>query len=308
MNVGNPDEALSLSAIPCDGVGLARLEFIIANHIKIHPLALLHFDQLNSQKVQAEIEALTAQYDYKPDYFVDRLAQGIGKIAAAFYPRPVIVRMSDFKSNEYANLLGGKQFEPDEDNPMIGWRGAARYTDPKYQAAYGLECLAFKRVREEMGLGNIIPMIPFCRTPEEGSKVLAEMAKYGLVRGEDGLQVYVMCELPSNVILAEDFCHLFDGFSIGSNDLTQLTLGLDRDSGLVADLFDERNSAVMKLIEMVITTAKQQGRKIGICGQAPSDYPDFAQFLVKLGINSISLNPDSVLKTRLTIAEMESKL
>jgi pyruvate,water dikinase len=307
MNVGNPDEAFRLSAIPCDGVGLARLEFIIANHIKIHPLALLHFDQLDSQTVREQIEALTTQYDHKPDYFVDRLAQGIAKIAAAFYPRPVIVRMSDFKSNEYANLLGGKQFEPTEDNPMIGWRGAARYTDPKYQAAYGLECLAFKRVREEMGLGNIIPMIPFCRTPEEGRKVLAEMAKYGLVQGENGLQVYVMCELPSNVILAEEFCHMFDGFSIGSNDLTQLTLGLDRDSGLVAHLFDERNPAVLKMIKRVITIAKQQGRKIGICGQAPSDYPDFAQFLVKSGINSISLNPDSVLKTRLKIAEIESR-
>jgi pyruvate,water dikinase len=308
MNVGNPDEAFRLSAIPCDGVGLARLEFIIANHIKIHPLALLHFDQLNSPTVQAEIDNLTAQYSHKPDYFVDRLAQGIGKIAAAFYPRPVIVRMSDLKSNEYANLLGGKQFEPHEDNPMIGWRGASRYTDPKYQAAFGLECLAFKRVREEMGLGNIIPMIPFCRTPEEGQKVLDEMAKYGLVRGENGLQVYVMCELPSNVILAEEFCQLFDGFSIGSNDLTQLTLGLDRDSGLVAHLFNERNPAILKMIQQIITIAKQQGRKIGICGQAPSDYPDFAQFLVKLGIHSISLNPDSVLKTRLKIAEMESKL
>jgi pyruvate,water dikinase len=308
MNVGNPDEAFRLSAIPCDGVGLARLEFIIANHIKIHPLALLHFDQLESQTVREEIAALTAQYSHKPDYFVDRLAQGIGKIAAAFYPRPVIVRMSDLKSNEYANLLGGKQFEPDEDNPMIGWRGAVRYTDPKYQAAYGLECLAFKRVREEMGLGNIIPMIPFCRTPAEGQKVLDEMAKHGLVQGENGLQVYVMCELPSNVILAEEFCQLFDGFSIGSNDLTQLTLGLDRDSGLVSHLFDERDPAVLKMIKRVITIAKKQGRKIGICGQAPSDYPDFAQFLVKLGINSISLNPDSVLKTRLNIAEMESKL
>ncbi|MGB3532797.1 MAG: phosphoenolpyruvate synthase [Microcoleaceae cyanobacterium] len=308
INVGNPDEAFRLSAIPCDGVGLARLEFIIANHIKIHPLALLHFDQLNSPTVQAEIDSLTAQYSHKPDYFVDRLSQGIGKIAAAFYPRPVIVRMSDFKSNEYANLLGGQQFEPTEDNPMLGWRGASRYTDTNYREAFGLECLAFKRAREEMGLGNIIPMIPFCRTPEEGRKVLAEMAKYGLIRGENGLQVYVMCELPSNVILAEEFCHLFDGFSIGSNDLTQLTLGLDRDSGLVAHLFNERNPAVLKMIKRVITIAKQQGRKIGICGQAPSDYPDFAQFLVKLGINSISLNPDSVLKTRLKIAEMESKV
>ncbi|MDB9516114.1 phosphoenolpyruvate synthase [Roseofilum reptotaenium CS-1145] len=305
MNVGNPEEAFRLSAIPCNGVGLARLEFIIANQIKTHPLALLHFEELEDLDVKAEIEELTAHYPYKPDFFVDRLAYGMGAIAAAFYPHPVIIRLSDFKSNEYANLLGGRQFEPQEENPMIGWRGASRYYDPHYREAFALECQALKRVRDEMGLVNSIPMIPFCRTPEEGHKVLAEMAKHGLKRGKHGLQVYVMCELPSNVILASEFAQVFDGFSIGSNDLTQLTLGLDRDSGLVAPLFDERNEAVKRMVKMAIETAKAEGRKIGICGQAPSDYPEFARFLVELGIDSISLNPDSVLKTMLDIAELE---
>lgn len=305
MNVGNPEEAFSLSAIPCDGVGLARFEFIIANHIKAHPLALLHFDELEDESVKAEIAQLTALYDYKPDFFTDKLARGIGTIAAAFYPNPVVVRMSDFKSNEYANLLGGKQFEPAEENPMIGWRGASRYYDPKYAKAYGLECKALKRVRDEMGLTNVIPMIPFCRTPDEGRKVLAEMEKHGLKRGENGLQVYVMCEIPSNVILADEYSQIFDGFSIGSNDLTQLTLGLDRDSALVAHIFDERNEAVKAMVKMVIEKAKKNDRKIGICGQAPSDYPEFARFLVELGIDSISLNPDSVLKTLLDIAKTE---
>jgi pyruvate,water dikinase len=308
MNVGNPEEAFGLSAIPCDGVGLARSEFIIANHIKAHPLALLNFDSLEDQSVKKEIAELTKLYTNKPDFFVDKLAQGIGTIAAAFYPNPVVVRMSDFKSNEYANLLGGKTFEPKEENPMIGWRGASRYYDEKYAAAYGLECVALKRVRDEMGLVNVIPMIPFCRTPEEGRKVLATMEKYGLKRGENGLEVYVMCEIPSNVILAEEFAQVFDGFSIGSNDLTQLTLGLDRDSALVAHIFDERNEAVKTMVKMVIETAKKTGRKIGICGQAPSDYPEFARFLVELGIDSISLNPDSVMKTLLDIAKLEETL
>ncbi|PPT05488.1 Phosphoenolpyruvate synthase [Geitlerinema sp. FC II] len=307
MNVGNPEEAFGLSSIPCDGVGLARFEFIIANHIKAHPLALLHFDELEDDSVKREIAELTAEYENKPDFFVDKLAHGIGTIAAAFYPNPVVVRMSDFKSNEYANLLGGKQFEPKEENPMIGWRGASRYYDPKYAAAYGLECKALKRVRDDMGLTNVIPMIPFCRTPEEGRKVLTEMEKYGLKRGENDLQVYVMCEIPSNVILADQYSEVFDGFSIGSNDLTQLTLGLDRDSALVAHIFDERNEGVKQMVRMVIERAKANGRKIGICGQAPSDYPEFARFLVELGIDSISLNPDSVLKTLLDIAEFESK-
>lgn len=307
MNVGNPEEAFGLSAIPCDGVGLARFEFIIANHIKAHPLALLHFDELEDESVKREIAQLTAEYENKPDFFVDKLAHGIGTIAAAFYPNPVVVRMSDFKSNEYANLLGGKQFEPKEENPMIGWRGASRYYDPNYAPAYGLECKALKRVRDDMGLTNVIPMIPFCRTPDEGRKVLAEMEKHGLKRGENGLQVYVMCEIPSNVILADEYSKVFDGFSIGSNDLTQLTLGLDRDSALVAHIFDERNEGVKQMVRMVIERAKANGRKIGICGQAPSDYPEFARFLVELGIDSISLNPDSVLKTILDIAEFESK-
>jgi pyruvate,water dikinase len=307
MNVGNPEEAFRLSSIPCDGVGLARMEFIIANHIQVHPLALMHFDELEDGREKRAIARLTHHYPDKPEYFVDKLAQGVAKIAAAFYPRPVIVRMSDFKSNEYANLLGGKNFEPGEENPMLGWRGASRYYDPNYRAAFALECQAIKRVREDMGLANVIPMIPFCRTPAEGRRVLEEMAQNGLVRGEKGLQVYVMCEIPSNVILADRFCEVFDGFSIGSNDLTQLTLGLDRDSALVASLFDERNEAVMRMVEMAIQQAKAKGRKIGICGQAPSDYPEFARFLVSLGIDSISLNPDSVLKTRLDIAAAEQE-
>jgi pyruvate,water dikinase len=307
MNVGNPQEAFGLAAIPNDGVGLARLEFIIANQIKVHPLALLNFDELDDHVAQAQIAKLTAQYEDKSRFFIDKLAYGIGTIAAAFYPKPVIVRLSDFKSNEYANLLGGRQFEPREENPMIGWRGASRYYDDRYRAGFALECHAMKRVRDEMGLTNVILMIPFCRTPEEGQRVLAEMAKHGLVKGENGLQVYVMCELPSNVLLAEQFCQVFDGFSIGSNDLTQLTLGLDRDSSLVAHLFDERNEAVKEMIKMAISTVKQQGSKIGICGQAPSDYPEFARFLVAQGIDSISLNPDSVLKTRLEIAKAEAE-
>jgi pyruvate, water dikinase len=305
MNVGNPEEAFGLASMPCDGVGLARFEFIIANHIKAHPLALMRFDELTDESVKREIAELTALYEHKPDFFVDKLAHGIGTIAAAFYPNPVVVRMSDFKSNEYANLLGGKQFEPEEENPMIGWRGASRYYDPKYAEAYGLECKALKRVRDEMGLTNVIPMIPFCRTPDEGRKVIAEMEKHGLKRGENGLQVYVMCEIPSNVILADQYSEIFDGFSIGSNDLTQLTLGLDRDSSLVAHIFDERNDAVKEMVRQVITKAKAKGRKVGICGQAPSDYPEFARFLVELGIDSISLNPDSVLKTLLDIAKTE---
>ena len=308
MNVGNPEEAFSLAEIPCDGVGLARLEFIIANHIRVHPLALLNFDQMEDGQTKREIAALTALYLHKPNYFVERLAHGIGIIAAAFYPKPVVIRLSDFKSNEYANLLGGQSFEPAEENPMIGWRGASRYTDPRYRAAFALECQALKRVRSEMGLTNVIPMVPFCRTPEEGRRVLEEMASNGLVRGEDGLQVYVMCEIPNNVILAEDFSQVFDGFSIGSNDLTQLTLGLDRDSALVAHLFDERNAGVKAMIRMAIEQVKRCQRKIGICGQAPSDYPEFAQFLVEQGIDSISLNPDSVIKTTLAIAAMEQTL
>ncbi|HEY9612775.1 phosphoenolpyruvate synthase [Allocoleopsis sp.] len=305
MNVGNPEQAFSMASIPCDGVGLARLEFIIANHIQTHPLALIHFDELEDQVVKAQIAELTKHYDNKPQFFVDKLACGIGMIAAAFYPKPVIVRLSDLKTNEYANLLGGKPFEPKEENPMLGWRGASRYYDEKYRDAFALECQALKRVRDEMGLTNVIPMIPFCRTPNEGRQVLAEMAKHGLERGVNGLQVYVMCELPSNVILADEFSQIFDGFSIGSNDLTQLTLGLDRDSALVAHIFDERNKGVKRMVKMAIADAKEHGCKIGICGQAPSDYPEFTKFLVEQGIDSISLNPDSVLKTILMVAEVE---
>ncbi|GFE69345.1 phosphoenolpyruvate synthase [Chroococcus sp. FPU101] len=305
MNIGNPEQAFSFASFPSDGVGLARLEFIIANHIQIHPMALLKFNELEDKYLQAEIAEITKHYDNKPQFFIDKLARGISMIAAAFYPKPVIVRMSDFKSNEYANLLGGRQFEPEEENPMLGWRGAARYYDPSYQEAFALECQGMKIVRNEMGLTNVIPMIPFCRTPEEGKRVIEEMAKHGLKQGENGLQVYVMCELPSNVILADRFAEIFDGFSIGSNDLTQLTLGIDRDSALVSHLFDERNEGVKRMVKMAIETAKAKGRKIGICGQAPSDYPEFAQFLVELGIDSMSLNPDSVLKTLLMVAEVE---
>jgi pyruvate, water dikinase len=307
MNVGNPQEAFKLSTIPNDGVGLARTEFIIANHIQTHPLALINYDELNDEFVKEQIAQITALYDEKPQYFVDKLAQGIARIAAAFYPKPVIMRMSDFKSNEYANLLGGKQFEPDEENPMLGWRGASRYYDERYREGFALECQALKRVREEMGLNNVIPMIPFCRTPEEGRLVIAQMAQNGLKQGENGLQVYVMCELPNNVIMADEFAQVFDGFSIGSNDLTQLTLGIDRDSALVARLFDERIEGVKRMVKLAIEAAKRNNRKIGICGQAPSDYPEFAQFLVEQGIDSISLNPDSVLKTMLEIAKVEGQ-
>jgi pyruvate, water dikinase len=308
MNVGNPDEAFGLAALPCDGVGLARLEFIIANQIKVHPLALLYFDQVKDEGDRAAIAKLTKLYKTKSDYFTEKLTHGIGMIAAAFYPKPVVIRLSDLKSNEYANLLGGQQFEPQEENPMLGWRGASRYYDPNYREAFGLECKALKQVRDDMGLVNVIPMIPFCRTPEEGRKVLAEMERHGLKRGQNGLQVYVMCEVPSNVILADQFSDVFDGFSIGSNDLTQLTLGLDRDSALVAHIFDERNEGVKEMIRQIIAKAKAKGRKIGICGQAPSDYPEFAQFLVEQGIDSISLNPDSVLKTLLQVAQTEKGL
>ena len=308
MNVANPEEAFSLSFIPNDGVGLAREEFIINTFIKIHPLALLGYEHLEDAKVKTEIDQLTTAYTDKIQYFVDKLAQGVGMIAAAFYPKDVIVRMSDFKSNEYANLIGGKDFEPSEENPMIGFRGASRYYNPRYRKGFALECQAMKKVREDMGLSNVKLMIPFCRTVDEGKRVLDEMAQHGLHRGEKGLEVYVMCEIPSNVILAEEFAEIFDGFSIGSNDLTQLVLGVDRDSEIVAHVFDERNAAVTRVIAQVIKAAKTKDRKIGICGQAPSDYPEFAQFLVEQGIDSISLNPDAVLKTTMKILEMEKSL
>ena len=310
MNVGNPEEAFALSQTPNDGVGLAREEFIVTSYIKIHPLALVNYPGLTDATLKAQIDALTTGYgpDDKPQFFVDKLAQGAATVAAAFYPKDVILRLSDFKTNEYANLIGGKPYEPVEENPMIGFRGASRYYDRRYQAGFALECRAVKKVRDEMGLKNLKLMVPFCRTVEEGRRVQQEMAKHGLRRGEDGLEIYVMCEIPSNVILAEQFAEIFDGFSIGSNDLTQLTLGVDRDSEIVAHVFDERNDAVKRLIATVIKTSKATGRKIGICGQAPSDYPEFAQFLVQEGIDSISLNPDTVLKTTAAILETEKEL
>ena len=316
MNVGIPEQAFSQSRIPNDGVGLARIEFVINSHIGIHPLALINYEELKSKaesdeeirKIVEEIDKKTAAYKDKSQFFVDTLAQGIGTIAAAFYPKDVIVRMSDFKSNEYANLIGGKLYEPEEHNPMIGWRGASRYYSPAFEPAFALECQAFKKARDEMGLSNVKSMIPFCRTVEEGKKVIGVMEKYGLKQGDNGLEIYVMCEIPSNVVLADQFSEIFDGFSIGSNDLTQLTLGLDRDSELVAHIYDERNEAVKRLIRQVIKTAKEMKRKIGICGQAPSDFPDFAAFLVECGIDSMSLTPDTAVKTRLLVAEKEKEL
>ncbi|MGB9766374.1 MAG: phosphoenolpyruvate synthase [Sulfurihydrogenibium sp.] len=310
MNVASPEGAFDFSFLPNAGVGLAREEFIINNYISIHPLALIRFDEIKQKdpELAEKIEDLTFGYENKEEYFVKKLSYGIAKIAAAFYPKPVIVRFSDFKSNEYANLIGGKYFEPEEENPMIGFRGASRYYSDFFKPAFGLECKAILRVRNKMGLKNVIVMVPFCRTPEEAKKVLEVMEEYGLKRGENGLQVYVMCELPSNVILADQFAEYFDGFSIGSNDLTQLTLGLDRDSALVAHLYDERNEAVKRMIAQAIKVVKEKGKKIGICGQGPSDYPEFAQFLVEQGIDTISINPDSIIKTTIAIYEIEQKL
>ncbi len=353
MNVGNPESAFKYSFIPNDGVGLAREEFIIANYIKVHPLALLHYQDLkelytnlkgqgliddkgfctmgaiyknaklplserlakgrdkkavNLERILEDIENLTFGYEDKAQYFVKKLSYGIAKISSAFYPNPVIVRFSDFKSNEYRGLIGGELFEPEEENPMLGWRGASRYYSEMYKEAFGLECQAILRVRNKMGLTNTKVMVPFCRTPEEAEKVLRVMEEYSLKRGENGLEVYVMAELPSNIVLADRFAEIFDGFSIGSNDLTQLTLGLDRDSGLVAHLYDERNEAVKRLIAHIIQVAKERGRKVGICGQGPSDFPEFAVFLVEHGIDSISLNPDSVLKTMLVVVDAERKM
>lgn len=304
LNVGDPENAFGLSFLPNDGVGLARLEFIISSFIRIHPLALIHPEKVVDPGIKREIHRLTGAYEDTSRYFVDRLAEGIGRIGAAFYPKQVIVRMSDFKSNEYANLLGGKYFEPQEENPMIGWRGASRYYDPGYREGFALECEAIRKVRNEFGLTNIVVMIPFCRTPKEAELVIQEMKKNKLERGENGLVVYGMCEIPSNVLLAEEFLEIFDGFSIGSNDLTQLTLGLDRDSSLVAGIFDERSPAVKKLISQVIRVAREKGKYIGICGDAPSTYPDFASFLVKEGIESLSLSPDALLSTRRELARI----
>ena len=307
MNLGNPERAFESSFIPNEGVGLAREEFIINEFIKIHPKALINFSKIKDKKIKEKIKSLTYGYNNKTEFFISKLAQGVGMIAAAFYPKDVIVRMSDFKSNEYANLIGGKEYEPKEGNPMIGWRGASRYYSD-YKDAFALECRAMKKAREEFGLKNIKLMIPFCRTIEEGKKVLEEMKKNGLESGKDNLEIYVMCEIPSNVILADEFSEIFDGFSIGSNDLTQLTLGLDRDSSLVSSIYDERNMAVKKLIALVISKAKKNNKKIGICGQSVSDFPEMAQFVVECGIDSVSLNPDSVIKTTLSILETEKKV
>lgn len=316
MNVGVPEHVFTQGRIPCDGVGLARLEFIIASHIGIHPLALIEFEKLKNKaetdleiaKIVDRIEERTYGYENKEAFFVDKLAWGVGKIAATFFPRDVIVRLSDFKTNEYASLLGGSLYEPTEANPMLGWRGASRYYAGHFREAFKLECLALRRVRDKKGLTNVKVMVPFCRTPEEGEKVIHTMAEFGLKQGEGGLEVYMMAEIPSNVVLAEEFADVFDGFSIGSNDLTQLMLGLDRDSELVSHLYNERNPAVKQMIASVIKRVKKKGRKIGICGQAPSDFPDFAEFLVECGIDSISLNSDSVIKTRLIVAAKEKAL
>lgn len=306
VNVANPKAVFSLAALPLDGVGLARMEFTISNHVKVHPLALLNYETLDDD-LKLQIDAVTLGYEDKVQFLVDRLSQGIAMIAAAFYPRDVIVRMSDFKTNEYANLIGGAAYEPDEENPMLGFRGASRYYNPRYKDGFGLECRAMKKVRDEMGLTNVKLMIPFCRTVEEGRHVVTEMERHGLVRGENGLELYVMCEIPSNVILAEQFAEVFDGLSIGSNDLTQLTLGIDRDSEIVSHIFDERNDAVKSMIAQAIEKSKAAGSKIGICGQAPSDFPQFTEFLVEAGIDSISVTPDVALKTKLIIAAAESK-
>ena len=318
MNAGVPENAFVQGQIPNDGVGLAREEFIINSYIGIHPQALIEYEKLKRMAVEDKkiarvikaIDERSASYEDKVQFFIDNLAMGIGKIGAGFYPNDVIVRFSDFKTNEYANLIGGYLYEPEESNPMIGWRGASRYYDDKFRPAFGLECEAIKKVREEMGLTNVKVMVPFCRTPKEGKRVIETMASFGLKQGEKGLEVYVMCEVPSNVVLADEFAEVFDGFSIGSNDLTQLTLGLDRDSALVARLFDERSEAVKRLVKHVINVAHahEPRRKIGICGQAPSDFPEFAEFLVECGIDSISLNSDAIISTRLHVAEVEARI
>ncbi len=307
MNVGNPEVAFGLSALPNDGVGLARMEFIISESVKAHPMALIHPEKLD-KKEQEEIARLTAHHASPRDFFVERLSEGVGTIAAAFYPKPVIVRMSDFKSNEYASLLGGRAFEYREENPMIGFRGASRYAHPNYREGFALECAAMKRVRDEMGLTNVKLMIPFCRRVDEAERVIALMRDFGLERGRDGLEIYVMCEIPNNVLLIDEFSKHFDGFSIGSNDLTQLTLGVDRDSEIVAFDFDERDEGVKTIIRMAVEGAKRNGRHIGICGQAPSDYPEIAEFLVRLGIDSMSLNPDTILNATKRIVELDKTL
>ena len=311
MNVGEPDQAFADSFIPNDGVGLARLEFIINNYIKIHPLALLNYAKIKDAKTKKKIDEITFGYKNKKQFFVDKLAEGIAMITSAFYPKDVIVRLSDFKSNEYANLIGGREYEPIESNPMIGWRGASRYYSPQFLPAFELECQALKKVRDNMGLTNLKIMIPFCRTVAEGKKVKQIMAQHGLKQGVNGLEIYVMAEIPVNIVLAHEFAKEFDGFSIGSNDLTQLTLGIDRDAGgtlEVAGVSNEKNEAVKTLIKYLIQVGKETGTKVGICGQAPSDFPDFATFLVECGIDSISLIPDTVIKTTIAVNKKEDSL
>ena len=307
LNIASPGGAFRWWKLPCDGIGLARIEFIIANRIQIHPMALVHFDELEDRDVRERIQNLTRDYKDKCDYFIDKLAQGIARIAAAQHPRPVIVRLSDFKTNEYAQLIGGEQFESREQNPMLGLRGASRYYHEKFRDAFCLECETIKRLRNELGLKNVIVMVPFCRTLDEADKVLHLLAENGLVRGRGGLEIYMMCEIPSNVVLAEKFAERFDGFSIGSNDLTQLVLGVDRDSAELAELFDERNEAVKDVVHEVIRSAHKKDCKVGICGEAPSNYPEFAAFLVKCGIDSISINPDRFVETKKIVAKAERK-
>lgn len=306
--VGNPETAFQNSFLPNDGVGLARMEFIIAEYIKAHPMALLHPEKVADEGELRAITALARNNSSPAELFVQRLAEGIGTIAAAFYPKPVIVRMSDFKTNEYANLLGGRSFEAQEANPMLGFRGASRYTHPAYAEGFALECAAMKRAREVMGFTNIKLMIPFCRRVEEGARVIERMREFGLERGKNGLEIYVMCEIPNNVLLIDEFSRIFDGFSIGSNDLTQLTLGVDRDSELVAFDFDERDPGVLQMIRLAIEGCRRNGRHSGLCGQAPSDFPEVAEYLVRQRIDSISLNPDAVVKTTLRILELEKEL
>ena len=308
MNLGNPDAAFGLAMVPNDGIGLARMEFIISSYIKVHPMALAHPERVTDESVRQSIADLTYGYSNGEEYFVERLAEGAGTIAAAFYPNPVVVRTSDFKTNEYASLLGGTYFEPAEANPMLGFRGASRYYDDRYREGFALECRALKRVREEMGLANLIIMIPFCRRVEEAKQVIEELAKNGLSRGENGLQVYQMCEIPNNVVQIDAFSDYFDGFSIGSNDLTQLTLGIDRDSAVIGGAFDERDPGVKKMVAMAVEGCRRNKRHSGLCGEAPSTYPEFADFLVEQGIDSISVEPDAILKITLRVADVEKRL
>ena len=305
VNLGNPDLAFRTAMLPNEGVGLARMEFIISEHIGIHPMALAQPDKVTSEDDRKAIAKLAGRYERPADFFIEKLSEGVGTIAAAFYPKPVIIRLSDFKTNEYAKLTGGAAFEPREENPMLGFRGASRYAHPAYAAGFALECAALKRVREDMGLTNLVVMVPFCRRVEEGRRVIDAMAAHGLKRGENGLEIYVMCEIPNNVISIDAFSELFDGFSIGSNDLTQLTLGVDRDSDIVAFDFDERDPGMLEMFRLAVTGAKRNGRHVGICGEAPANYPEIARFLAGLGIDSISVNPASLMRTMTVVREAE---